>query len=331
MSNEEEEEVEFPITGNFNIPIIYPVNIENQDLDINENLELPQYQDGVGNALNPSKGYYIHQDLEPTEFINKHTELKEIFDNFTLIDFIVDNYGNTSRYIEGKIIKEQRRLGVRINNIFWVQPDLLIIRGSKKTAKIFKASFENIFRRDILLGAPYQFDPWFFVWLIFKYRNKTPEVDDDFFLELMLDMSVEGLVEDLTGQYALAKKSIDVSRSLIILIPLLEKKFPSDVKLGINVNNLTAVIKINKTGRIIIYQSRGISKELNRLERTIVGCLIIRRIINLYQKWKDLSTIEKIPPPEFIDNISQELINKGVEITSNVADTKSMYIEKRNL
>lgn len=331
MTNEEEEEIEFPITGNFNIPIIYPVNIENQDLDINENLELPHYQEGVGNALNPSKGYYIHQDLEPTEFINEHTELKEIFDNFTLIDFIIDNYGNTSRYIEGKIIKKQRRMGVRINNIFWIQPDLLIIRGSKETAKIFKNSFENIFRRDILLGAPYQFDPWFFIWLIFNFRNNTPEVDDDFFIELMLDMSVEGPVEDLTGQYALAKKSLDVSRSLIILIPILEKKFPSDVKLGINVNNLTAMIKIYKNGRILIYQSRGISKVLTRLERTIVGCFIIRRIINLYHKWEVLSTIDKIPPPEFIDVISQELINKGVEITSNVADTKNMYIEKRNL
>ena len=331
MSNEEEEEIEFPIIGNFNIPIIYPVNIENQDLDIIENLELPHYQDGVGNALNPSKGYYIHQDLEPTEFINGHTELKEIFENLTLIDFIIDNYGNISRYVEGKIIKEPRRLGVRINNIFWVQPDLLIIRGSKKTAEIFKDSFENIFRRDIVLGAPYQFDPWFFIWLIYNFRNNTPEVDDDFFIELMLDMTVEGLVEDLTGQYAIAKKSLDVSRSLIILIPLLEKKFPSDVKLGINVNNLTAVIKINKNGRILIYQSRGISKELTRLERTIVGCLILRKLINLYQKWKRLSTKEKIPPPEFIDNISQELTNKGVEITSNVADTKNLYIEKRNL
>lgn len=331
MAENEEEEYEFPITGKFNIPLIYPVSINNNNLNIYESLErLHNYEAGTGTAANPSNGYFVHEDLEATEFIDNNPELKEIFDRLILIDFIMDNYGNISRYQDGRIINEQRRTGVKVNNLFWLQPELIIVKGSLKIAQIFKDSFENTFRREVLLGKPYIFDQWFFVWLIFNFRNNNPEIIDNFYLELMLDMIVEGEIEDLDGQYAAAKRSLDVSRSLVILLPLLAKKLPSEIKFGIMVNNLTATIEIHKTGRILIYQKSGILKTLNILDRTILGCFIIKKITELYDYWKDLPNQEKYPPPEFIDDIVHEFNDRGLTITNNVVDTKNMYAEKRN-
>lgn len=331
MNEGEHREEEFPIIGNFNIPIIFPVNIVNEEMYINESLNLPPYEEGTGTASNPSSGYYIHHDLESTQFIDEHLELKDIFENLILIDFIIDNYGSRSKYRNGRIIRgEKKLLGPKVNNIFWIKPDLLIVRGSKKTAMSFQHSFKRIFRGDILLKEPYQFDPWFFIWIIYHHRTKTPEVDQNFFIDLMLEMSIEGPVVDYTGGYAQSRKSLDVSRSLIILIPLLEKKLPKEVKFGINVENSAVVIKMNINGTILVYQTRGILKNLNKFESTIFGCYIVKRIIELYNKWETLPNLEKFPPIEFIDSISQELTDKGYEITATVADTKEMYQEKRN-
>ncbi|MHA1272183.1 MAG: hypothetical protein ACTSQS_01980, partial [Promethearchaeota archaeon] len=314
---------EFPITGPFNIPKIFPVEIINKNIDINKSLRFPIYREQSGTRDNPNKGFYIHKQLESTEFINDHPPLREILKNLIMIDFIIDDYKNISSYKNGKIIKEINRIGVKVNNIFWIKPDLIIVKGSLDTAEKFKESFQNNFRREIILGEPYKFDSWFLLWLIYNYRINNSEVIRDFYLDLMLDMTVEGDIIDIEGQKAAARKSLNVSKSLVILLPLLAKKLPIEIKLGISVNNLAAVIELNIKGRIKIYQTRGIFKDLSNLDRTVLGCFIIKRIIDLYNYWNSLTNSEKIPPPEFIDDIVKECKQRGLEITGNVIDTRN--------
>jgi len=322
----EDKPEQFPITGKFNVPDVFPVIIKNQKIDPIKNLDLPKYKEGT--LMNPHEGYYIHRMEKATEFITEKNDLKKIFNDLIIIDFIADNIRTVSKYKDGKMILERKKIGVSINNIFWIVPDFLIIRGSKETSKNFKRSFERIFKKDIILGDSYKFDPWFFLWIIFKHRSKK-ELDNDFYVDLILDMGVEGEVVDLIGKVVTAKQSLDVTKSISVLLPLLARKLPSEFLFGITVDNLACVIKLKKNGSILVSQTRGKLKDLNALDRTILTCFFIKKVIQLYEKWDSLPKLEKIPSPEFIKDIVQECRERGYQITADVTATIDMYKEKR--
>lgn len=320
---------DYVLLGKFNVPYVFPVKIIEKNLNIRKTLEdnLPKFKEGT--ETKQGEGFYVQKEIKSTEFIEENPNLKNILQRLTVIDYNYENYGNIRVFNKDHFVIEKRKLSIGLNNIFLLNPSLLIIKGSKITAQRFKDSFENIFKKDIILGQPYEFDPWFIIWIISKYRNDEYELDNDFFIDLMWDMKVEGSESDFLGKIISAKGSTDVTKSLSILFPLLKKLFPTEFMFSFTIEDLIGTIKINNNGRILIYLTRGILSEISSVERVIVGCYFIERLIILYEKWLKLPKKEKYASPDFIKDILRECDERGIEITTDIMETLEMYEDKR--
>ena len=328
MSDDRKDE-KFIFLGKFNIPYVLSVKIIDKKLDIIKELDekLPKFEEGTSSSQ--GEGYFVHKNFESTEFLEENPELNEIFRQLEIIDYNFENYGNVRVFKKGRFVIEKRRVNIGVNSIYWILPNLLIIKGSGATSERFKASFKNIFKNKIILDFHYTFDPWFLIWIIYKYRKEEFELDDNFYIDLIWDMKVEGSEQTYIGKSISAKGSINVTKSLSILFPLLQKLIPTEIMFSFTINSLIGTIRINKDGSILIFLTRGVMSEISPIDRVVTGCYFVKRLIKLYEKWVKLTKKERIAPPEFIEDIVRECDSKGIEITSDVMETKEMYKEKR--
>ena len=323
-----QEEDDF-FLNRFTVPFIYPIGSSDLDLKIIKKLEenLPKFKEGTQSQ--PGEGYTIHDRINPTEFIEDNKNLKDLFQRMTIIDFNFEQYGNVRKFEKNKFIIEKGKKGISYNTIFWVYPRHFIITGSKETGIQFKKSFEYIFKKKINLKNPIEFDPWFMIWIIDNYRNENYELETNFNVDFIEDMIVEGNQESIIGKKISAKQSLDVTRSISILYPLLKKLLPVALVFSISIDNLIGTMKLKKEGSIQLYLSRGIFIDINSINRAVVGCYFIERVIKLYNKWEKLPKHEKYPSPDFIKGILKECDERGIEITADVDDTIKLYEDKR--
>ncbi len=319
----------FSFLGKFFVPSVYYMKINNEKTDIEAirsllKKNLPTYE--PGNPGNPGSGFEVINIDFDIDLLKNDLEILEIAKKTIIIGYILEKWSKKRVFKDGSWIREDQRSVIE-NYLFWHVPNICIIRGSKfgddrlrQEVGVHVAPFSSFEKR-------LTFDPDFFVWLVWKKRCQE-NLESDMKIGFMKDLGTTG-DEDLMGGEVEARKSLDATKSLPILICLLHGKRLSNCEVSFDINNRFGTLKVNSNGRIEVIQSLGDLKYKTSIERAFLGYYFINRLQKLYEKWKKLNLDLRYPPDTFFHELVSFCKEEGIGIYSNVTELIDEYERKR--
>ncbi len=173
------------------------------------------------------------------------------------------------------------------------------------------------------------FDSDFLLWIIMNFRNRNFELDDNFRILKLSDLSTAGDERgDYIGRKISTEKSINVSQSIPMLFTLLSGREPIYCKFAFIIDDYSGTIKISNDGKISILHSFGILKLVSPIERIIISLHFVLRLVDLYEKWKNLELNLKYPSREDFLNIIHDCREMGMRFY-DIQDIIEKYRRKR--
>ncbi|MFX1451851.1 MAG: hypothetical protein ACFFCM_13465 [Promethearchaeota archaeon] len=212
--------------------------------------------------------------------------------------------------------------------IFIVFPNLLIFKGSKDTYNAVWNDFYHITRGIIRIDMDYTFTDEFFLKLCERIEFKNKFLDNDFKINFVRDLSIEGINHFLRERID-ASHLYMVLKSNQILMSILEKKKIKACIFELCLRNFYFTIEFNYQGSIILMQQRGHFVNLTQNERAFHGCYIIYRLVKYYDEWELLDPRSKYITMKFIKWMLDYLKSQEVDYLKRSLDFTLHYYKLR--
>ncbi|MBX0287540.1 hypothetical protein EGH22_14500 [Halomicroarcula sp. F28] len=263
-----------------------------------------------GSPDNPSKGYGLIPYSEYVENSSKlPSEIKQTAEDIRALRRKYEDWevGETK---EGEELEFRQ---TESYDIYWDFPEFLLIKGNKTQAKRASEIVDYQFS-DYLKAVEIEFDPYFLQWLFYRRHADKTNLRDNLTINMLRDAEIEGEREDRYGKRNQVDKSTDVTKSLPILLGILDGKDITSLEGIFDVRGNFVAASIELGGRVHVKVEQAI-EDVEPISRMTLAILFIRELLSLYNQWESMSLKEKYPPDEFFLEVAEECKRQGSEPT----------------
>lgn len=304
---------------------IYTTKIINSNLDFQEVIsnDLTNFSDG--SIDNPGHGYQVlpfSQFMEDTSVSPKiERELGEIH-GFRYLEEIWE-YHEVA--INGSTENRPTLAKNSSFDAYWAYPDYLFIKGNKTETRKAEELVQYALD-DYIQIKEISFHPEFLLWLFSKEKNGD-DLPGSISINMLTDAEISGESPDLLGQHSKVTDSIDITKSALVLIGVLQQKGLVALEGVFEIGGQFVRARISTDGRIHIKADHAI-KGSSDFERIILSLAFMRNFTGLYQYWEDLDAENRYPPVEFFIDLYNECDRQGIEINFSIDDVIGKFREK---
>ena len=316
-------EVDYNYDGYLVFNGLYSTNVINPDFDFNEVVRDVLVDFKRGEPDEPKSGYELlefGEIVEESQFIS--TNIKESLSDVRSIRHRYEEW-ETRELRDGK--KEPTR-EVRSFDLYWDYPDYMFVKGDKTQAS--RASqIVNYELGDYLTSKKIEFNPDFLLWLFYNEKSSGP-ISENLDISLLSDADIEGEKEDMYGKEISVDRSTDITKSTNVLSGILRGKDLIGLEGIFNARGNFIKANIQVGGRVHIKVSQDIA-EVDDLERMSLALVFLRELLSVYEEWESKPASEKIPPPEFLEEVYEECKRQGEEPVFSFDHVVEQYRNKR--
>lgn len=302
---------------------LYSTNILNPDFDLDEIVNDVLVDFERGDPDEPKSGYEL---LEFGEIVEQShlisPDLKTALSDVRSIRHRYEEW-ETRELRNGEMVPTR---DVRSFDLYWDYPDYMFVKGDKTQAS--RASqIVNYELGDYLTSKKIEFNPDFLLWLFYKEKS-SGTLDDDLDISLLSDAAIEGDEEDMYGKEVSVDRSTDITKSTNVLSGILRGKDLIGLEGIFNARGKFIKANIQVGGRIHIKVSQDIA-DVNDLQRMSLALVFLRELLRLYEEWEEKPGSDKIPPPEFFEEVYEECKRQGEEPVFSFDHVVEQYRNKR--
>lgn len=215
---------------------------------------------------------------------------------------------------------------VRSFDLYWDYPEYLFIKGDKTQAS--RASqIVNYEMSEFINSRKVEFSPDFLLWLFYQEKRGDP-ISENLDISLLSDAAIEGEKEDMYGKEVAVDRSTDITKSTNILSGILRGKDLIGLEGIFSAQGNFVKASIEVEGRVHIKVSQDIAN-VEDIQRMSLALLFLRELLTLYEHWEKQSPSEKIPPPEFLEDVYEECKRQGEEPIFDFDHVMEQYRDKR--
>lgn len=222
--------------------------------------------------------------------------------------------------------EEQPTREIRSFDLYWDYPSYMFIRGDK-TQSSRASQIVNYKLGEYIRSNKIEFTPDFLLWLFYKETSGT-SINENFKISLLSDADIEGEKEDRYGKEVSVDRSTNITKSTNILSGLLRGKDLIRLEGIFSAKNNYIKASLEVGGRVHIKVSEDIA-EVNDLERMSLALVFLRELLSTYEEWERKPGEEKVPPPEFLEELYEECKRQGEEPVFSFDDVIEQYRNKR--
>lgn len=211
-------------------------------------------------------------------------------------------------------------------DLYWDYPGYMFVKGDKTQAS--RASdIVNYELGEYLTSKKIEFNPDFLLWLFYKEKS-SGTVGDNIDISLLSDAAIEGDEEDRYGKEVSVDRSTDITKSTNVLSGILRGKDLTGIEGIFNARGNFIKANIQVGGRVHIKVSQDIA-DVEDLQRMSFALVFLRELMKLYEEWEARPSSEKIPPPEFLEEVYEECKRQGDEPVFSFDHVIERYRNKR--
>ncbi|WMT09507.1 hypothetical protein NP511_07665 [Natrinema thermotolerans] len=281
--------------------------------------EIPNYS--LGTPQNPGKGiqkipFQKHLQGSSSEFpddLSSVIALRYKYEEFDKIKAVVDG---SRRMVS---VPNERSV-----DIYWNYPNYMSFRGAKKDIK----EVQSIIRSALFQTAtidPIRLESDFFLWLF--YQNFSSDGRISKMMIRITDVELQGET-DLFGKKSTVRNSTDATKSIPILIGLLQNKSISGIEVEFAIQNQRITASIQRD-QVQVKASQGSLPNQESIERIASSLMLLDFLYSLYDEWLDLPNNEKYPPLTFFEELYNMSKNQGVKVETQLTQPLKEYAAKR--
>lgn len=302
---------------------LYSTNVLNPDFDFDEIVNVVLVDFERGKPEEPKSGYELLKFgdiVEQSHLISP--DLKEILSDVRAIRHRYEEW-ETRELKSGE--KEPTR-EVRSFDLYWDYPEYMFVKGDKTQAS--RASqIVNYELGEYLTSKKIEFNPDFLLWLFYKEKSSNT-VGDNLDISLLSDAAIEGEEEDMYGKEVSVDRSTDITKSTNVLSGILRGKDLIGLEGIFNARGNFVKANIQVGGRVHIKVSQDIA-DVEDLQRMSLALVFLRELLRLYEEWEEKPGSEKIPPPNFLEEVYEECKRQGEEPVFSFDHVVEQYRNKR--
>jgi len=317
------DEVDYSYDGYLVFNGLYTTDILDPDFDFDEIVSDVLVDFERGDPDEPKSGYEL---LEFGDLVEQSHLLSS-----DLKETLSDVRGIRHRYEEWETRElrsgeEEPTREVRSFDLYWDYPDYMFVKGDKTQAS--RASqIVNYELGDYLTSRKIEFNPDFLLWLFYKEKS-SETVGDNLDISLLSDAAIEGEEEDMYGKEVSVDRSTDVTKSTNVLSGILRGKDLIGLEGIFNARGNFVKANIQVGGRVHIKVSQDIA-DVEDLQRMSLALVFLRELLGLYEEWEEKPGSERIPPPEFLEEVYEECKRQGEEPVFSFDHVVEQYRNKR--
>ena len=282
-----------------------------------------------GTPSKPGMGFRVIKEIDFPANIMENDEYRKFSERIIVIEYIQEYYTSKKQLdrtsLKIKSIGRKILTNYKKNYIFIIFPSLLIFKGGKESYFAIWDEFYLVAKKLLSIQRQYRFSEEFFLKILEKFWFKQNKIEEDFKIDFFRDLSTEG-EKDFMGQMIDVRHSVDITRSLPILISFLGRKKPKKGLFDFHLKDNYYSIEINKNGSLVPRQQLGIFKNISQNERAFFGCYVVYRIIKFYEKWELLENTEKFITIDFIKAIVDFCKTQGFDVFKGSIDLINDYM-----
>lgn len=317
------DQVDYSYDGYLVFNGLYSTNILNPDFDFDEIVRDVLIDFERGDPDQPKSGY---EQLEFGDIVEQSQLLSsDLKENLSDVRAIRHRYEEwETRELRSGDLEPTRE--VRSFDLYWDYPHYIFVKGDK--AQSSRASqIVNYELGDYLTSKKIEFTPDFLLWLFYKEKS-SGSIGDNLDISLLSDAAIEGEEEDMYGKEVSVDRSTDITKSTNVLSGILRGKDLIGLEGIFNARGNFIKANIQVGGRVHVKVSQDIA-DVEDLQRMSFALIFLKELLSLYEEWEEKPGSEKIPPPEFLEEVYQECKRQGEEPVFSFDHVVEQYRNKR--
>jgi hypothetical protein len=249
------------------------------------------------------------------------------FEKGKLVETLITKRHKKEIYVDVEVIDEngklipEKALRYQKCDIFWLFPDLMVLRGSERDTDVSFDAINEILSSEVKMQF-INFPHDFFMWLacILLNKEKKGKIDEN--------ISINKIFRDETifnhpkaaGRIGTKTSVIGSSNAIIspqTLTALAGKHEFSKVRAYFKLDDFLVDAQLSKFEGIHIYSHYKHFKDKNIENRFFYSLLFLRKIFELYNYWSNLENLEKYPSEQCLKEMFKELeeqIDNGLRV-----------------
>ncbi len=255
-----------------------------------------------GTIENPGIGFRLIENYDLPRYFRDDFDYEDFLNKLLIIEYQLEIHKLIHLNGEDKptLIKDY------IGYIFFISPNLLIIKGNKEDCKTILDSFFAVTRFIFQRIEVFSFESDFFIKLIEKLWFKQFKFEDDFRISYL--MKLKTLTnEGITRVIAYIDNPFPRFLSRHAAQAILNNYQFEYCKYRLILKDVYFTIELDRKGPVNIMQDCGDFVWFSKNERAIHGSYIIYRLVNYFNYWKNLPPNSKNISEKFKNSLREYL------------------------
>ncbi|WP_150123058.1 hypothetical protein [Haladaptatus sp. R4] len=244
-------------------------------------------------------------------------------EELNLLRFTKESAGSISTVLteDGSRVKA-RPIHQSVVDVIWKTPERVFFFGGRsETDNAFK---EIIKQSNIDRPKQISFNPFFFLWVFYKYFEDDKIGDID--ILSLKEAKFDGDGSEFGRQ--LSVNGSDLEKDMSVIAGLLTGKKLNQLGGVFSIEGHYVDLTLHSNGRIHIKAAEDIQRS-NSLVRYLTAINTIESITKLYESWTHRPDERRYPPPDFYLNLREYAKSEGVDIQYNIRPPMEELAQKR--
>jgi len=215
-------------------------------------------------------------------------------------------------------------------DIFWdTTRQTMMMKGDAQLLEQKRKDIRGALSDDLDLDT-IEFDYDFFLWLLYKEYEEGSEIDPGSDIHIR-QLTRGETVNDAEGSDEQVQVSgqDDLLKSVVMIAPVLEGKSIGELQGKFMLGSKQVEAKIAYGGRVHVLVTDNPMSNWEDARKMGLSVLFLSKLINLYERWEDLDSDRKYPPPSFFDDLRDSADKQGWHLRFDPQEVKEQYRRKR--
>lgn len=271
----------------------------------------------------------IEQDLARLDDLSH--QLTSFSEELRAFRYIDENWVEQWGYTE----EAEEKMFYRPNHdqvdIFWdTARNTMMMRGDAQLLEQKRKDIRGALSENLKLDKV-EFDNDFFLWLLYKeYESGSGELDSasDLHIRKLTRGETVGSAEESDERVQVQGKD-DLLKSVVMLVPVLGGQSIGELQGKFILGSKQVEAKISYGGRVHVLVTDNPMSSWEDARKMGLSVLFLSKLINIYQRWENLDSDHKYPPPSFFDDLRENADSEGWHLRFDPQKVKQEYRRKR--